>query len=347
MNIALITDTHYNFRKANKAFHDYFLNFYNEVFFPSLEENNIKTVIHLGDAFDNRKGIDYWALKWAKENIYDKFNDLGIKVYNIVGNHDAYYKNTNSVNAVDTLLSEYSNVIRVSDVVEDQIDGLDIILIPWICSDNQERVFKRIENTDAKVLFGHLELTGFFTYPGHVQQDGMGKEIFGKFDRVFSGHYHTKSDDGKIFYLGNPYQMFWSDVNDERGFHYFNTENYKLKFIKNPFSMFERVYYDNTEFDDVDFTNFTNKMVKVVVKNKNDQLNFDKFIEQIVKSNCLDLKIIETTEIYDEDIDSYDDSIEDTLTILNKYVEESEINVDKNIIKKILQETYKEALELQ
>lgn len=347
MNVALITDTHYNFRKANKAFHDYFLNFYNEVFFPSLEENNIKTVIHLGDAFDNRKGIDYWALKWAKENIYDKFNDLGIKVYNIVGNHDAYYKNTNSVNAVDTLLSEYSNVIKVSDVVEDQIDGLDVILIPWICSDNQERVFKRIENTDAKVLFGHLELTGFFTYPGHVQQDGMGKEIFEKFDRVFSGHYHTKSDDGKIFYLGNPYQMFWSDVNDERGFHYFNTENYKLKFVKNPFSMFERVYYDNTEFDDVDFTNFTNKMVKVVVKNKNDQLNFDKFVEQIVKSNCLDLKIIETTEIYDEDIDSYDDSIEDTLTILNKYVEESEINVDKNIIKKILQETYKEALELQ
>ncbi len=347
MNIALITDTHYNFRKANKSFHDYFQRFYEEVFFPKIIENNIKTVIHLGDAFDNRKGIDYWALKWAKENVYDRFYDLGIKVYNIVGNHDAYYKNTNSVNAVDTLLNEYSNVIKISDVLEDNIDGLDVIFLPWICSDNQEKIFKRVEKTKAKVLFGHLELSGFFTYPGHVQEDGMSKEIFQKFDRVFSGHYHTRSDDGKIFYLGNPYQMFWSDVNDQRGFHFFDTQKYNLTFIENPFSMFERVYYENNDIDNTDFSTFTNKMVKVVVKDKKDQLQFDRFIEKIVKSNCLDLKIIETTEIYDEDIDSYDDSIEDTLTILNKYVEESEINVDKNIIKKILQETYKEALELQ
>ena len=347
MKIALITDTHYNFRKANKSFHDYFLKFYNEIFFPSLIENNIKTVIHLGDAFDNRKGIDYWALKWAKENVYDRFYELGIRVYNIVGNHDAYYKNTNSVNAIDTLLNEYSNIIRVSEVIEDEIDGLKTILIPWICSDNQEKIIRILEKTNAKVLFGHLELSGFYTYPGHVQQEGMGKEIFQKFDRVFSGHYHTKSDDGKIFYLGNPYQMIWSDVNDERGFHFFDTENYKLQFIKNPFSMFERVYYDNNILDETNFSFFSDKMVKVVVKNKKDQLQFDKFIEQIVKNNCLDLKIIETAEIYDEDIDSYDDSIEDTLTILNKYVEESEMSTDKNIIKRILQETYKEALELQ
>ena len=101
MKIGLITDSHYGFRKANKAFHEYFAKFYNEIFFPTLKKNKIKTVIHLGDAFDNRKGVDYWALDWAKENVYDRFQDLGITVYNIVGNHDAYYKNSNEINRID------------------------------------------------------------------------------------------------------------------------------------------------------------------------------------------------------------------------------------------------------
>lgn len=347
MNISLITDTHFNFKKANKSFHDYFLKFYDEIFFPKLIEKNIKTVIHLGDTFDNRKGIDYWALKWAKENVYDKFSELGITVYNIVGNHDAYYKNTNNVNAVDTLLNEYDNIIKVSEVVEANIGGMDTILIPWICSDNQEKVFSAIKKTKAKVLFGHLELSGFLTYPGHVQEDGINKEIFQKFDKVFSGHYHTRSDDGKIFYIGNPYQMFWSDVNDDRGFSILDTKNCNLEFIKNSFSMFEKIYYDDTDVKEFDFSILSNKMVKVIVKNKNNQLQFDGFIEKVIKSDCLDLKIVEASEVYDESIDCCDESIEDTLTILNKYVEESEITLNKNIIKKIIQEIYRESLELQ
>jgi len=125
MKIALITDTHYNFKKANKNFHDYFAKFYKDIFFPYLEENNIKTVIHLGDAFDNRKGIDYWALDWAKRNVYDVFKKLNIKVYSIVGNHDTYYKNTNEVNSIDILLDEYENIVKISSPMEVSIGGLD------------------------------------------------------------------------------------------------------------------------------------------------------------------------------------------------------------------------------
>jgi DNA repair exonuclease SbcCD nuclease subunit len=347
MNIALITDTHFNFKKANKSFHDYFLKFYDQIFFPKLIERNIKTVIHLGDTFDNRKGVDYWALKWAKEHVYDRFLELGITVYNIVGNHDAYYKNTNEVNAVDTLLNEYENVIKISNVLEESIDNLNIIFVPWICSDNQEHIFKVIKKTKAKVLFGHLELSGFLTYPGHVQEDGLSKELFKKFDKVFSGHYHTRSNDGKIFYIGNPYQMFWNDVNDDRGFSIFDTNTLSLEFFKNPFYIFEKFYYDNTDIENTDFSIFSDKMVKLIVKNKKDQLQFDNFVERLVKSNCLDLKILEMNEIYDENIDFYDESMEDTLTILNKYVEESQITLNQNVVKKILKEIYTEALELQ
>jgi DNA repair exonuclease SbcCD nuclease subunit len=347
MKIGLITDTHYNFRKANKSFHEYFAKFYDDIFFPTLEKRKIKTVIHLGDAFDSRKGVDYWALDWAKENVYDRFQDLGITVYNIVGNHDAYYKNSNEINAIDTLLQQYFNVVRVSKPAEYIIEGMKTVLLPWICADNEKETFKLLEETEAKVVFGHLELTGFTVYPGQYQQEGLDKKVFQKFDRVYSGHYHTRSDDGKIFYLGNPYQMFWNDVDDIRGFNIFDTNEYELEKFDNPYSMFERIYYDETDYKKFDTSYLTNKMVKIVVRKKEDHLKFDKFIDSILKVNPLELKIVENIDVFDDDVDCSDITTEDTLGILDKYVQEADFDLNKDMVKKLLRDVYKEALEIE
>jgi DNA repair exonuclease SbcCD nuclease subunit len=347
MKLGIITDTHYSFKKANKAFHDYFAKFYDDVFFPTLESRKIDIVIHMGDAFDNRKGVDYWALEWAKRNVYDRFRELGITVYNIVGNHDTYFKNSNEINSVDILLKEYENVIPISKISEFNIDGFNALMIPWICNDNQEESFKKIKSTKAKVAFGHLELSGFEVFPGQKQEEGIGKEIFNKFDRVFTGHYHTRSDDGKIFYLGNPYQMFWSDVDDTRGFTIFDTETYEIERINNPHQIFYRIFYDDAEVQKNSITHLKDKIVKVVVRKKDDLLKFDKFIDKILKTNPLELKIVESIDINDEDFDYDENEIEDTLTILNKYVQEVEFDLDKNIIKNLIKEIYQEALTIE
>ena len=347
MKIGLITDTHYNFRKANKSFHEYFAKFYDDIFFPTLEKRKIKTVIHLGDAFDSRKGVDYWALDWAKENVYDRFQDLGITVYNIVGNHDAYYKNSNEINAIDTLLQQYFNVVRVSKPAEYIIEGMKTVLLPWICTDNENETFELLEKTEAKVVFGHLELNGFTVYPGQYQQEGLDKKVFQKFDRVYSGHYHTRSDDGKIFYLGNPYQMFWNDVDDIRGFNIFDTNEYELEKFHNPYSMFERIYYDETNYKKFDTSYLTNKMVKIVVRKKEDHLKFDKFVDSIIKVNPLELKIVENIDVFDDDVDCSDITTEDTLGILDKYVQEADFDLNKDMVKKLLRDVYKEALEIE
>ena len=110
MKIAIITDQHFGCRKNSKLFHDYFLKFYNDIFFPTLEKEGITTIVDMGDTFDSRKGIDFSALSWAKNNYYDRLKDYTI--HTIVGNHTAYYKNTNEVNAVDLLLREYDNVLK-------------------------------------------------------------------------------------------------------------------------------------------------------------------------------------------------------------------------------------------
>ena len=347
MEIGLITDTHYNFKKGSKLYHDYFKKFYDDVFFPELEKRNIKTVIHLGDAFDNRKGTDYLSVDWAKENVYDRFRNLGIRVYNIIGNHDAYYKNTNIVNSIGSLLSEYDNVVKVDEPKEFDICGLKTLLLPWICEDNRKRTDDLLQNTKAKAVFGHLELNGFAVYPGHYQVEGMDTKVFQKFDRVFSGHYHTKSTDGKIFYLGNPYQLYWNDVDDDRGFHIFDTLNYSLEYIKNPYRMYERIYYEDTDYKKFDYQTLKDRIIKVIVNKKTSQSNFEKFIDKIIKVGCVDLKIVEIIDVNDENVETLDDEKENTLDLLNKYIQDADFDLDKNLVKNIIKDVYQEAYRIE
>ena len=345
MKVAIITDQHFGARKNSKLFHDYFLKFYNDIFFPYLEENNIKVVIDMGDTFDSRKGIDFSALAWAKNNYYDRLQDMGIRVHTIVGNHTAYYKNTNEVNAVDLLLREYDNVTVYSEATEVKIDNLNILFIPWINQDNEEKTFKVIQNSNCKCAMGHLELSGFRAHRGVIMDHGHASELYSKFEKVFSGHYHTRSDDGRIYYLGNPYEMFWNDVGDRRGFHIFDTETLEHNPVDNPYRIFYNVYYEDTDHQTFDTREFSNKIVKVIVREKSNIKKFEKFIDKLYESNVAELKIVENFVIEEaEDFEAFES--EDTLSILNRYIQEAEINLDKSRLQNFMRKTYQEACEL-
>ena len=345
MKVAIITDQHFGCRKNSKLFHDYFLKFYNDVFFPTLEEEKITTVIDMGDTFDSRKGIDFSALSWAKNNYYNRLQEMGVTVHTIVGNHTAYYKNTNSVNSVSLLLKEYNNIKVYSDPTEVQLENLKALFIPWINQENQEKTLKLIKKTKSPVVMGHLELNGFSPYKGHVMDHGMETNIFNDFEKVFSGHYHTRSNDGKIFYLGNPYEIYWNDVNDTRGFHIFDTETLDVKSINNPYRMFHNIYYEDTSYQTFDTREYEDKIVRVIVRKKTDPKKFEKFIDKLYSSNVAELKVVENFAIQEsEEFEAFES--EDTLTILRRYIEEAEVNLDKSVIQKMLQEIYQEACEL-
>ena len=344
MKIAIITDTHYGARKGSKYLHDYFEKFYDDVFFPTLEAEGIDTVIHMGDAFDSRKSIDYQSLEWAKRVVFEKLKNY--KVHMIIGNHDCYYKNTNDVNSPALLLQTYKNIKTYSEISEITIDKLNILLIPWINSENFEESAKTIKSSKCVCAMGHLELNGFRAHRGHVMEDGMDCNLFDKFDKVFSGHYHTRSDNGKIFYLGNPYEMFWNDVNDTRGFHIFDTETLTHTPVNNPYKLFYNIYYEDTNYKLFNVSEYENKIVKVIVRKKSKPKDFEKFIDKLYSIGVQDLKIIENFDIQEnEDFEIGDE--ENTLSILNRYIDESETQYDKNIIKNIFQDLYKQACEVE
>tara|TARA_B100000700_G_scaffold1318_1_gene1731 strand:+ start:1535 stop:2569 length:1035 start_codon:yes stop_codon:yes gene_type:complete len=344
MRLAIITDTHYGARKGSKHLHDYFELFYRDVFFPSLEEHQIDTVIHMGDIFDSRKAIDLQSLEWSKRVVFEPLKKY--KVHALIGNHDCYYKNTNNVNSPELLLKDYENIKTYSKATEISLDKLKILLLPWINSENFEETEKLIKKTKAKVAMGHLEVNGFKATRGHLMENGMDVKTFNKFEKVYSGHFHTRSDDGQIYYLGNPYEMFWNDVNDPRGFHIFDTETLEHTPINNPYKLFYNIYYEDTNHKLFNATQYENKIVKVIVRKKTDQNMFDTFLDKLYSVGVQDLKIIENFDIQEsEDFDIDED--ENTLSILNRYIDESEFEFDKHIIKDIFQDLYRQACEVE
>ena len=348
MKIAIITDQHFGARKNSKLFHDYFLKFYNDVFFPIIEKEGITTIIDMGDTFDSRKGIDFSALTWAKDHYFDRLQKMGCMVHSIVGNHTAYYKNTNDINAIDLLLREYKNVKVYSETVPISVDNLSILLVPWINQENKDKTLSMIKKSKSPVCMGHLELQGFKVNDYVVMDHGFDISPFKKFKKVFSGHFHTRSTQDNISYLGNPYEIYWNDCADTRGFHLFDTETLEVIPVNNPYRLFYKIYYKDTDYQLFDARELENKIVKVIVKQKSDTKQFEKFIDKLYATNVAELKIVENFEFsgwYDKnESDMYES--EDTMSILNRYIDESEVNLDKSIVKKMIGEAYQQACEM-
>lgn len=349
MKVAIITDQHFGARNDSIAFLDFFEKFYENIFFPTIDENNITTVLVLGDTFDRRKYVNFYALDRAKKMFFDKLEERGIRVHMLAGNHDTYYKNTNEVNSPDLLLTEYGNIDVISKPETIIIDGISICMMPWICPENYQESIDQMANTKAEICMGHFEIAGFAMHRGMESHEGISKETFEKFDMVFSGHYHHKSDDGQIYYLGNPYELTWQDYNDTRGFHLFSLDTRELEFIPNSYRMFERLEYNDKEVEpvDLDILDLESKYVKLIVVNKTDFYKFDKFITKLYNKGCHEIKIIEDMTEFQEGEINEEISLEDTVSVLTHYIDSIETDVDKEQIKTFMRTLYTEAINIE
>ena len=349
MKVAIITDQHFGARSDSIVFLDFFQKFYDNVFFPTLEEHKIDTVLILGDTFDRRKYVNFYALDRAKQMFFDKLAARNIRVEMIAGNHDTYFKNTNSVNSPDLLLREYSNINVIDHPATIYVDDTPICMMPWICPENYQDSIDTLKETNADICMGHFEIAGFAMYRGMESHDGLSKNLFDKFDVVFSGHYHHKSDDGHIYYLGNPYELTWQDYNDPRGFHLFDTGTRDLQFIQNPYSVFARVEYDDKGKDpiDLDLLDLKDCFVKLVVVNKTDFYKFDKFTQKLYNKGCYEIKIVEDMSEFSDGEIGEDINLEDTMSVLSHYIDTVETDVDKEVVKTFMKSLYTEAVNIE
>lgn len=352
MKIALLTDSHAGVRNDSIAFHDYMKRFYDDVFFKYLDANGIRTVVHCGDIVDRRKYININTAYRLRQDLIEPAIARGITWHQCLGNHDVMHKNTNKISSFIELFNKFPLNIY-EEATEIDFDGCKILLMPWINDENREHALKLIKETDAQICFGHLELQGFEMFKGSIISHGDDAAMFGRFDIVCSGHYHHKSHRDNIYYLGSPAEFTWSDYNDPRGFHVFDTETRELTFIENPYKMFHKFWYNdgdpNFVDSDIDYKQFESKIIKIIITEKNNPYWFEKFIENIEKQNPIDIQIVEDhLNLNLEDDGDIIDEAESTIDIFKKYIQNTEAKgVNKKKLENKIVELYHEALTIE
>ena len=290
--IAILTDTHFGCHSASKHFIEYHKRFFDEVFFPFIEKNNIKYIFDLGDTFDSRKNISYEVLSASKEFFFNRVENENLNLYSVVGNHNSFYKNTIDINSNGILFEYYNNIHAVEKPTEIKIDDVGFLFVPWLCQDNKEEILKAISETKSKYLLGHFEVMGIELHKNWQFYKGLEHKILDKFDKVLSGHYHIKLEKDNFIYLGMPYQNDWADVYHDKGFYVFDTKTKELEFIKNDLKIYKFIEYSENE-EDFRFEEYKNCFVKIYLNRiPENNKKFEVFIKSL-EEHCIECSVIE------------------------------------------------------
>lgn len=351
--IAIVNDTHFGVRGDSRIFLDHQERFFLEVFFPYLDQHNIKVVLDLGDTFDRRKYVNFVTLRRAKEFFFGELAKRSIEYHAVVGNHSVYYTNTNEVNSMSLLLQEYENFhIYEHEPKELTFGSTSVMMVPWITKDNLGVCLKAISESKANILAGHFEIKGFEMMRGQLCDHGLEKDLFSHFEAVYSGHFHHPSEYGNIKYLGAQYEMTWSDYDGKRGFSVLDTETRDLTWVENPYRVFYKIDYDDTDMTVEDIAHIDTSMmkdvyIKVIVKNRTNAYLYDLFLNKLADSGAADVKSIEDSlNLESAGVEEILDETKDTKDILHGYIDSLETKVDKSSIKRVVNELYTEAMSI-
>jgi hypothetical protein len=155
---------------------------------------------------------------------------------------------------------------------------------------------------------------------------------------VLSGHFHTRSSQGNIHYLGSQMEFFWNDCDDKKYFHVLDTETREIEAVHNPITIYEKIYYDHEEQENFKFKDMRyldDKFVKIIVVNKGDAYQFERFVDRVQQQKIHELKIAEDfKDFLGENVGDDNISIDDTETLVYDYIDNVNTDLDKDRIKK-------------
>lgn len=327
MKIMLLGDSHFGARSDNAVVLDHFVSFYQNHFFPAIEKHKPDIILQLGDLLDRRKFANFATLSRVRKDFITPITDhFKIPLWVLVGNHDTYYKNTLEVNGIRQSFGDFiaDGRMRLFDKPEETAAGL---IIPWICEDNRDEVYKKVAESKSSLCFGHFELTGYDMYRGMPCEHGDDSKFLRKFDHVYSGHFHTRSRKGNICYVGTPYDIIWSDASDPKFFVMVDTESGLANsetWFENPSKLHHKILLDSSktalvrsQIGSTNYADLKDKFVKLVI------LNGDRpdIIEAVTKAiravEPISFTIVDSTSTDTLDVQAFEKiSHKDPLTAL-------------------------------
>ena len=337
MKVALLADDHWGARGDSVIFADNLDTFYRETFWPYVDEFKIKDIIHLGDVFDKRKFVTFNTAHRLRRNFIEPLVQRNMHLTIVLGNHDLPFRHKLNPNGPRELFPTQD--LRFN-ILDKPTHSNGVLFLPWICDENREQSLMLINHNPARVVIGHLELTGFEMYRGSVSDKGLPPADFTRFEAVYSGHFHHKSTKGNIHYLGATREQTWADVNDPKGFHVLDLDTLELEFIQNPHTVFSDIQFGDTGA-------VTGKIVRVVVPEGLDPsiVEMENFMTKVNTLKPLGLKLVDRRK------KATGSNIEFSTNMLDMLMEAAnEANdnlVEQDLLKGVLRELYEDARKLE
>jgi DNA repair exonuclease SbcCD nuclease subunit len=217
-------------------------------FLKSIKKSD--SVIILGDIFDSRSSVDFKILNDAID-FFITLSRSCKEVFILVGNHDLYYKE-NDLNNVNCRFlrfdadkgSKIAPVKIVHETSEIKIQGKSCLFIPWIDSEEKKDAAKQFLLGTHDVVFGHFDTVGLYNGKDLDTSLMMKQEDFGNHQVVLSGHYHKRSENGIVQYVGAFINQTFNDVGDTKGYHTIDKKG-AVKFVEGICPRFEYITIPN------------------------------------------------------------------------------------------------------
>lgn len=342
--VALIGDLHWGTRNGDINFMNFQLDYFRR-FVEKAKSMGCTRVIQLGDWFDVRKNTNNLLIMHLCTTVPDIIKGSGMEWIKVRGNHECFYRENNSVGA-DILLDHLSGVMVVDHYHE--FDGM--AFCGWMNKNNSDSILGLLAASKAKYCFGHFEPAGFPMYRNTpLSTHGLDISVLSKFEGVFSGHYHTVSQQKNFLMCGSPYHLTWSDYpdGDDRGWFILDTETDSVEFIKNgpEDTLFAVFHYDpEFKYQDDSLSQYEGKIVKIVIDAKPDARHFKKFKNIVDGTQFIDYAVIDNTIVERKEVQVDMKQLEvDTLGVLHKYIAAQE-GVDHSAVSVLASDIYNRAV---
>lgn len=155
--------------------------------------------------------------EWAKS-----LKEADLDLIFLPGNHDQV--NLEGRHALEVFEADHIKVY--TEPTEDEFGAW----LPY--RKDPEVVQQALDSFSSPVLFAHVPIRGAMMNNLLPDENGLPLEMFEKFDKVLTGHYHKRQVHGNVQYLGSPWQTRGDEWGQEKGFTVYDSDTKEVEFVE-------------------------------------------------------------------------------------------------------------------
>lgn len=285
--IIFLSDIHFGVHSSSSEWIDNISDYFYKWFIPYIKKEKKQhspCLIIAGDYFDNRNHLDIQVLNTA----FNVMKDVSkiIDVFFVIGNHDIYKTNDNSITSLK-IFDTFKNVNVIYELSELIVkNNKKLLLISWVGNMTNENklITQYKDGYDFMVL--HTELSGMTYDNNRPIVDGVNMNVVSDSCKIISGHIHKRQEGKKGIYLGSPYHTMRSDIDNIKGIYSYIIEDDKIiqNFIANDYSpRYIKVEYSSFGRDTKNWKDIVKNNYVDIYFNEEDaeKINVNNFINEL------------------------------------------------------------------